>query len=940
MPVSVLLVSHNGARWLPAVLAGVEQQTHPPDRLVALDTGSDDDSVGILRRAGAWDVHQVANFDSYGEVVRAGLDLIPASSGSEPDWVWLLHDDSSPDPNALEQLLTAASEHPEIAIFGPKLREWPSLRRLIELGVTISGTGRRETGLERGEYDQGQHDERRVVLAVNTAGMLVRRDLLVQLGFDPELKFFGNDIDFGWRAARAGHSTMVIPEALVFHAEAAHRGQRTSRLAAYHHRQERQAAIFTLLANGSGRGVPFRIVRLTLGTVLRALGFLLVRAPSEARHELVALGSVVGRPGRLLAARRQRRVTNLRTAKDVRHLLAPPWLPYRHGLDYVGDVGTAAIDVAREAVGGRTVRSADLVDTDDAAASQERGLVGLLLRNPRFWLVVGSILLALVAARDLLTGGPLHGGALLPAPAHLSHWWSSYVDANHLLGTGSAAPAPAYVLPLAVGGTLLLGHPGWLVSVIFLLSVPLAALSALRFFRRLVPGRVAPLWGAVAYGLLPVMTGAVAQGRLGTVAGAIVLPWVATSALGLWATDDDRRWRSVWRTALGAGVLTAFVPVAWLLGLLVALGAIVVGTIRDPGHWRRLRWWTAPIVVVVAVPFLLMPWVLGVTPTRDAWLVEAGRVGVLASLPTLLDLATARAGGPGNAPAWVGAGLLVAGLVAGFRADTRRRVLVAWAVAALAGGMIAFVARAQVDLPGVEGQVPVWVGFLVVVLFGALISAAVVAGDGVWQRITTAGFSWRQPVAAVGLVGAVVAVVGGVAWWVVGGTQGPLDRSAVRSVPSYMSDLSASDPANGVLVVRGGSKTGVEYQVLRDGPLRTGDDAIAALTPPDDALTRLVGRVLGDPQGDDARALADYGVSYVYAPSPVSAGVAGSLDAATGFSRASAPTDDAAWRLQDRASGNSMNQDPQPFHGWLLAGQLVAIVVCIVLALPTRRERS
>ena len=344
--------------------------------------------------------------------------------------------------------------------------------------------------------------------------------------------------------------------------------------------------------------------------------------------------------------------------------------------------------------------------------------------------------------------------------------------------------------------------------------------------------------------------------------------------------------------------------------------------------------------MVVAVPFLLMPWVLGVTPTRDAWLVEAGRVGVLASLPTLLDLATARAGGPGNAPAWVGAGLLVAGLVAGFRADTRRRVLVAWAVAALAGGMIAFVARAQVDLPGVEGQVPVWVGFLVVVLFGALISAAVVAGDGVWQRITTAGFSWRQPVAAVGLVGAVVAVVGGVAWWVVGGTQGPLDRSAVRSVPSYMSDLSASDPANGVLVVRGGSKTGVEYQVLRDGPLRTGDDAIAALTPPDDALTRLVGRVLGDPQGDDARALADYGVSYVYAPSPVSAGVAGSLDAATGFSRASAPTDDAAWRLQDRASGNSMNQDPQPFHGWLLAGQLVAIVVCIVLALPTRRERS
>jgi hypothetical protein len=179
-----------------------------------------------------------------------------------------------------------------------------------------------------------------------------------------------------------------------------------------------------------------------------------------------------------------------------------------------------------------------------------------------------------------------------------------------------------------------------------------------------------------------------------------------------------------------------------------------------------------------------------------------------------------------------------------------------------------------------------------------------------------------------------------VAWWVVGGTQGPLDRSVVRSVPSYMSDLSASDSKNGVLVVRGGRAKGIEYQVLRDGPLRTGDDAIAALTPPDDRLTLLVGRVLGDPQGEDAQALADYGVSYVYAPSPVSASVAGSLDAATGFSRASAPTDDAAWRLQDPASAGSMNQDPQPFHGWLLAGQLVAIVTGIVLALPTRRARS
>ena len=50
-----------------------------------------------------------------------------------------------------DQFWEALRADPDADILGPKLREWPSLRRLLELGITISGTGRRETGLERGE---------------------------------------------------------------------------------------------------------------------------------------------------------------------------------------------------------------------------------------------------------------------------------------------------------------------------------------------------------------------------------------------------------------------------------------------------------------------------------------------------------------------------------------------------------------------------------------------------------------------------------------------------------------------------------------------------------------------------------------------------------------------------------------------------------------------
>ncbi len=89
---------------------------------------------------------------------------------------------------------------------------WPRDRELLEVGVTTSLGGRRDTGIENGELDQGQHDQPRNVLAVSSAGMLVRRDVWESLrGFDPRLPMFRDDIDFGWRASRAGFKVGVAP---------------------------------------------------------------------------------------------------------------------------------------------------------------------------------------------------------------------------------------------------------------------------------------------------------------------------------------------------------------------------------------------------------------------------------------------------------------------------------------------------------------------------------------------------------------------------------------------------------------------------------------------------------------------------------------------------------------------------------------------------------
>ncbi|HET8605119.1 MAG TPA: glycosyltransferase [Marmoricola sp.] len=913
MKVTALLVTHDGARWLPSVLAALERSTAAPDVLVAVDTGSTDASAGLVSEATRAEVVSLPPGAGYPQAVRAGLaDCAPA----EPDeWVWLLHDDAAPAPECLEVLAAAAADAgDDVAAVGPKLREWPSLRRLLEVGVTISPTGRRVTGLEPGEYDQGQHDEVTEVLAVNTAGMLVRRTVLEGLGLDDRLPLFGNDIDFGWRAARAGHRILVVPDAVMFHVEAAHRGRRTGVLAARPHRDERAAAVYTLLVDGRGATLPLRAVRLLLGGLLRALGLLVVRAPGEARDELLGLGRVYARPQRVLAGRRSRRGAAL-PPRRVDHLLAPFWLPYRQGLDFVTDVGVAMAHAARARAGRR---------------DPDRGLLVETLRSPSAWALLASVVLALVAGRSLLAGSALHGGALLPAPGGFGHWWQLWWQSWHWTGTGTDAPAPAYLLPLAAASTLLLGNPGWVLDLLFVLCVPLAMFSALRFLRRVVKTEWAALWGAVTYALLPVLGGAVGQGRLGTVAGAVLLPWAATAALGLASGRGDRRWRAAWRTALAVGLLAAFVPVGWLLAVLLVLAAPLLGG-RRAGVGR--------LVVVALVPLLLLaPWAVATLTSPGAWLVEAGRAASVPFRPGGWDLLLARATGPGSAPLWLSAGLPLAAAAALLRADTRRRVLRAWVAALATGLLLVLVSSVLVDLPGVPFPFRAWPGFLVVAFHGCLVLAATTAADGLFGVISTERFSWRQPVAAVAAAAAVVGTLASIVWWVGAGTPGLLDRHPAASVPTYMAELAQDRDTGGVLVLTGG-RQGVEYQLLRHGSLRTGDDGVLGLTPPDDRLTGLVGQLLSANPGRAAAGLAAYGISYVYAPAPARPAITSAVDAASGMSGASAPRRDTrAWQLTTRPTVSAVKPTSSPWHWPLLAVQLLTLVVAVLLALPGRRE--
>ena len=205
--VTAVLVAHDGSRWLSEAIAALAGQERPVQNAITADTGSADDSAALLAESFGQDrVLHLARRTSFGTAVEeaartagvltpddlpylkrpsgwdpvtstwrdAAYDMPELPHGEPVQWLWLLHDDCAPEPDALLELLRVADASPSTAIVGPKLRSWYDRRQLLEVGVSIANSGRRWTGLERREHDQGQHDQVRPVLSVSSAGMLIR----------------------------------------------------------------------------------------------------------------------------------------------------------------------------------------------------------------------------------------------------------------------------------------------------------------------------------------------------------------------------------------------------------------------------------------------------------------------------------------------------------------------------------------------------------------------------------------------------------------------------------------------------------------------------------------------------------------------------------------------------------------------------------------------
>ncbi len=497
--------------------------------------------------------------------------LEEAIAGTDPsfDYLWLLHADARPRPDALAALIDEM-ERNEASLAGSKLLKAGTMDELESVGGATDVFGEPYSGLDEGEIDLQQYDVVREVAFVQAASMLVRRDLAQGLkGLDPLLPPVAAGLDFSQRARLTGGRVVSVPSSEVYH-----QGRCGERGTGWREQAGRLRAMLiaysplTLLWV-----VPYDILVSIIDSVA---SLLLLRWRPGVRH----LFSWVWNLYHLPSTFRQRRRLHLVRSEGDEELFR---------FQARGSVRLRAIG---EEVSSRVL---SMFDDDQALARGTKRVWG----SPGIWGALLAVLVVLFAGRSIMFGGMANTGFSFPFEAPsvaLERWFSGWNES----GLGSASPVHPSVGFTGLASFLWFGAEG-AARTVLTLGLGLTGIVGMgRLGGRLGlrgPGRY--LSGLVLIAG-PGTAALVGRGSWLALAAASVLPWAVRAAVWNPGRRESTPGVLGWAVLTGA-VLASFSPVLVLVPLVVVILWKVLGR-------NRAKVWPALAVIaggLVSVGFLV-----------------------------------------------------------------------------------------------------------------------------------------------------------------------------------------------------------------------------------------------------------------------------------------------------------------------------------------------
>lgn len=890
--VSALLVVHDGATWLPEVVTSITSQTRSVDHILAIDTESHDSSAKLLKGARIPTV-SCERSTPFGSAIAYGLAQLPPPIDGVEEWLWILHDDCSLDPHALEELLAAVEGKPNVAMVGPKLLGWHDRTHLLEIGISIATNGARWTELEPHEYDQGQHDGVHEVLSVSTAGALIRRDVFEELGgFDSNLELFRDDVDFGWRLHRAGHGVLAVSNAVGFHAQAAATERRAIDVqGAFLHRPrllDRRNAAYVLLANASWWKLPILTVQLFGGALIRSVGYLFAKLPGYAGDEILAIGSLLIHPGELIDARKKRRSERFVASSVVKQFIPSRWTQLRSSASYafeslrnriLPDIDDEADDIPSEL---------ELINEDEMLAPTRSTSWTSLLRKP---LVIANLALALITigwARHRF--GAISGGGLAQSPGGVRDLFNFYFESWHEVGIGSNIGSPQWILPVALGSIFAFGNVALFISIFFIAAPFLALWSAHSILKKHTTSPILSAGASFIYAMSPVMISAINSGRLGTIIFVIALP-LFIHFRGEWVLVEQRTIRNSFGLALFIAFLAAFNPSLLLVLLTISIYLINRDLAKAQFNYKDqlfLLRLSRRMILLITPGLLLAPasFAYLLHPSRILLEIGIGQSGGGSNLALF-----ANPGGAGSLPWWSVSPVTLLLIVTLFSIAESYKYARYGLIFLFAG---ALTSALPVYSNGSTETLFYYAGSLIAVATFMSLIAAVVMFTDIRTRLEQTHINYQHFAVALVLL-LTISYTGTSSIWVFSaGAASPAQNNSAQVLPAFL----AIEADAKTLVIRPfnvDGHTSLQYYIARGGAMTLGEPDVALDIPQE--VTAAVEGLIDNTGVNSSSTFATYGIKYIFVTHEVKPELIQTIDGLGGFNRSSATEVGTVWKV-------------------------------------------
>jgi GT2 family glycosyltransferase len=928
--VTAILVVHdgtgpNGSNHLQDTLDALAAQSRQPDSIVAVACASPAVAKKALEAAGVDRIVEAGDRLNFGQALAEGVRILPQSGGPD-EFLWLLAQDSTPAPDALERLVGALDVAPSVAAAGPKVMDSRDGVTIVSLGQALTPLGA-TVSLVGEELDQGQHDAVSDVLGVAPEGMLVRHAVWEQVGgFDPAFGSTDDSLDFSVRVRLAGHRVVVVPTALVFTAGDGIAGPSRSRKASAYRKRARQtrgAQLYRRLVYAPTALVWLHWLTLVPLAIVRTVWRVATKNPGLVGGEFAAAFRVAFSPIRIAHARK-----NLHASKEL-------------GWSAISPLRIPLAEVRRR----RLLRREAGAPVYTVERSDLRFFTG-----GGGWVVIASALVSVGLFFNLLAASAVEGGGMLPLSASVADLWQNIGFGWRDISIGFTGAADPFSVVVALLGTVTFWEPSYSLVLLTLLALPLATLGGWFAATRLTESSGYRIVGAVLWTVAPPFLTALIDGRPAAILVHLLLPWLfyaGSVAARSWAASAVASMLLAATIAAAPSLGPAFL-VIWVLALFVS-----------GRHIARIVW----LIIPTAALFAPLVWQQGIV--RGHWLLLLADPGAVAgSAPTTgWQLAL---GLPGGNPAWdtITSALGVTGLPAHLIVPV---LLAPIAVMALLALFLPGSARAAVLLfVGLLGlATAVGATHLVLSLTGSTV-AGVWAGSGLslyWLGLAGAAVvgcdSLRRAAAVPALVVSILAVVVAVpiaATLPLG--QGAIVASDGRTLPAYVAAAASTDPSLATLIVTPQPDGGVSARIVRgvgdtldnqSTILTTGEE----LTSNDEQVTVLAGNLISLGGYDPAPTLSALSVQYVLlSPAAVMPGSPQSPEATTTSSRASAALDSSSvlshigptdrgtlWRFDGETDAAAASGPDSPFSTPVLIGWAIVFGFALLLSVPTAASR-